>query len=74
MGVVDSGSEVFDFLFEEETGVDGQMMLDGISGSVGAVDDGETILDEEIGAYRSCDICDKIRVVGFFARIETEVV
>lgn len=43
------GFEIGDFFLKEKTSVDWKVILDGISGSVGAMDDGETILDVEVG-------------------------
>ena len=72
-GMLGGGGEIVDFFFEEQASVDGEMMLDSIGRSVGAVDDGEAILDVKVSLSCIDDVFDEIAVVGFFAWVETEV-
>ena len=46
-------------------------MLDGISRSVSAMDDSETVLDVGVSLYRVDDSFDEILVISFFAGVES---
>ena len=71
--VFGSGFEVGDFFFKKEASVNREVILDGIGGSVGAVNHGEAVLDVEVGLGGVDDATYEIGIVGFFAWEETEV-
>ena len=72
-GVFSGRFEVGDFFFEEKAGVDGEVVFDGVGGGVGAMDDGKTVLDVEVGVDGACDVTDKVAIIGLFARVEAEI-
>lgn len=72
-GVGGGFGKIFDFTFDEEPGVDGEEVFYRVGRTVGAMNDGETVLNIKVGMSGVDDGFDKIGIVLFLAGIKAEI-